>query len=403
MRIAVEGCCHGDLDKIYATIDHIQKIDGKPIDLLICCGDFEAVRNEHDLHCMNVPRKYLDRKDFYKYYSGEKSASVPTLFIGGNHEASNHLWELYYGGYVAPNIYYIGHSGVIRFNGLRIAGLSGIFKKYSFAKAYNEVPPYNEQTIRSSCHTRAFEVFKLFQISGGVVDIMLSHDWPSTITQYANEEEMMELLKYKSHLKDDIDKGELGSPASDKLLHSLKPRYWFSAHLHCKFATIVPHSDEKCKNTKFLALDKCLPNRDFLQILDIDVPEEKQTGFEYDIEWLSVIRATNELLISPYHANAPDYAREILLNPYQILDSLETQKKWIIEQNFDLKVQPTSFTPHAPAYGHLHRELYYDYTATDNPQTVALLNMLQLSNYIARGLPQQVLTSDEKNEEEIDI
>lgn len=33
--------------------------------------------------------------------------------------------ELYYGGWVAPNIYYTGHSGVINFAGLRIAGLSG--------------------------------------------------------------------------------------------------------------------------------------------------------------------------------------------------------------------------------------------------------------------------------------
>jgi lariat debranching enzyme len=25
-------------------------------------------------------------------------APYPTLFIGGNHEACNYLWELYYGG-----------------------------------------------------------------------------------------------------------------------------------------------------------------------------------------------------------------------------------------------------------------------------------------------------------------
>lgn len=29
-----------------------------------------------------------------QYYSGEKVAPVMTLFVGGNHEASNHLWEL---------------------------------------------------------------------------------------------------------------------------------------------------------------------------------------------------------------------------------------------------------------------------------------------------------------------
>lgn len=44
----------------------------------------------------------------FRYYSGEKKAPILTVFIGGNHEASNHLQELPYGGWVAPNIYYLG-------------------------------------------------------------------------------------------------------------------------------------------------------------------------------------------------------------------------------------------------------------------------------------------------------
>ena len=34
--------------------------------------------------------------DFYKYYSGELIAPYLTIFIGGNHEASNYLRELSY-------------------------------------------------------------------------------------------------------------------------------------------------------------------------------------------------------------------------------------------------------------------------------------------------------------------
>lgn len=44
----------------------------------------------------------------FRYYSGEKKAPVLTLVIGGNHEASNHMQELPYGGWLAPNIYYFG-------------------------------------------------------------------------------------------------------------------------------------------------------------------------------------------------------------------------------------------------------------------------------------------------------
>lgn len=77
---------------------------------------------------------------FHEYYSGKKAAPIPTVFIGGNHEASNYLWELYHGGFVAPNIYFLGHCGVINFGGLqkcllvglRIGGISGIFKSHDY-------------------------------------------------------------------------------------------------------------------------------------------------------------------------------------------------------------------------------------------------------------------------------
>ncbi|KAJ0695294.1 putative calcineurin-like phosphoesterase domain, ApaH type, metallo-dependent phosphatase [Helianthus annuus] len=94
MKIAIEGCMHGDLDNVYATLLHLQQVERTKIDLLICCGDFQAVRNEKDLESLSVPPKYRSMNSFWKYYSGEKVAPFPTLFIGGNHEASNYLWEL---------------------------------------------------------------------------------------------------------------------------------------------------------------------------------------------------------------------------------------------------------------------------------------------------------------------
>uniref|UniRef100_A0AC11DVQ4 Debranching RNA lariats 1 n=1 Tax=Ovis aries TaxID=9940 RepID=A0AC11DVQ4_SHEEP len=107
MRLAVAGCCHGELDKIYETLALAERRGPGRIDILLCCGDFQAVRNEADLRCMAVPPKYRHMQTFYRYYSGEKKAPVLTIFIGGNHEASNHLQELPYGGWVAPNIYYL--------------------------------------------------------------------------------------------------------------------------------------------------------------------------------------------------------------------------------------------------------------------------------------------------------
>lgn len=42
MKIAVEGCMHGDLDKVYKTIQYMEQIHTTKIDLLLCCGDFQV-------------------------------------------------------------------------------------------------------------------------------------------------------------------------------------------------------------------------------------------------------------------------------------------------------------------------------------------------------------------------
>jgi hypothetical protein len=39
----------------------------------------------------------------------------------------------YHGGWLAPNIYFLGHAGCIQVNGIRIAGASGIFKSNDFS------------------------------------------------------------------------------------------------------------------------------------------------------------------------------------------------------------------------------------------------------------------------------
>ena len=66
MKIAVEGCCHGELDRIYETLAYIERREGVKVDLLLVCGDFQAVRNRSDLSAMAVPAKFQQLNTFYK-------------------------------------------------------------------------------------------------------------------------------------------------------------------------------------------------------------------------------------------------------------------------------------------------------------------------------------------------
>ncbi|KAL1920001.1 uncharacterized protein VTP21DRAFT_1147 [Calcarisporiella thermophila] len=420
MKIAVVGCGHGCLDEIYASLQHLARVENISIDLLLICGDFQALRNEADMLCLACPPKYRHMGSFHKYYSGRKKAPVKTLFIGGNHEASNYLWELYYGGWVCENIYFLGFSGVVRFGGLRIGGLSGIYKANHHHQGYFERMPYSEGDMRSIYHVRRYEIEKLLKIREPL-DVFLSHDWPQGIEQHGN---LQRLLRGKPFFRKEVESNTLGSPPARLLLDTLRPRYWFSAHLHVKFAAIVRHdagtqnnpdeialdvddleevenpdridfeiSDEEAEatpqegvkeevqkgdalgvsnlehesqprkgseETRFLALDKCLPNRDFLQIVDfpdVEGPHE----FAYDEEWLAILRTYHEYLSLERMPKAlPDEAI--------IQSRLRANREWARSMAFG--EIPKSFVQTAEPYDPQHAAV--ELRTYENPQTTAL-------------------------------
>ena len=109
---------------------------------------------------------------------------------------------------------------------------------------------YQRSTLHSCYHVRQYDLCKLMLLSGRV-DIMLSHDWPQGVCHHGD---LHHLLRMKPFLKQDIDSGELGNPHAMHLMRSMRPRFWFSAHMHCKFPALVPHPAAAA--TRFLALDK---------------------------------------------------------------------------------------------------------------------------------------------------
>ncbi|KAI3323840.1 lariat debranching enzyme, C-terminal domain-containing protein [Xylariaceae sp. AK1471] len=486
VRVAVEGCGHGTLDAIYASVATASKARGwNGVDLLIIGGDFEAVRNAADLSVMSVPAKYRELGDFPAYYNGEKQAPYLTIFIAGNHEASSYLWELYYGGWVAPNIYYLGAANVLRFGPLRIAGMSGIWKGFDYRKPHHERLPFSQDDIKTFYHVREIDIRKLLLLKEQV-DVGLSHDWPRAIENHGNA---TALWSMKPDFRQESIDGTLGNPAAEYVMDRLRPAYWFSAHMHCKFTAIKTYQpatteaaqtepsvneavttisepaqltenpdeidlddedddDPSAGNTngadvpapsnpqppssvvtdelraqlpasfatpaqrgpklnpgqpvpssitntttRFLALDKCLPGRKFIQLhtlqpvdpthLTLYSPSpttpEKRYALQYDPEWLAITRVFSQYLtIGDPSAGVPPNLGEETYTPL-----IDAERAWVDEhivragklavpENFEITAPP-----HYEGLPESVADQPEEYT---NPQTVTFCELVGVKN-----------------------
>ncbi|KAL3663190.1 hypothetical protein V7S43_011600 [Phytophthora oleae] len=469
VRVAVVGCAHGLLDDIYATVNFVNEMDPEnPVELLLCCGDFECMRNMRDLETLACPPKYRALHAFHRYYKQEKMAPVLTIFVGGNHEASGYLQELHYGGWVAPNMFYLGAAGVINVAGLRIAGLSGIYKQQHYTTGRFESMPFDNSTMRSVYHVRELEVFQLShvqQVDKTPLGAFLSHDWPRGIEQYGN---IPQLLRRKPFFEQEIRSNSLGSPAGEFLLFQLRPQHWFAAHLHVKFAAIVVHPDqasdaanpkddvEKTEGndeqdaapkapsqpatTKFLALDKCLPRREFMQILDLPTsgimgaaqeekneasnvttrvaeqndsdesaktaetsqkPKRSPPKIMFDLEWLAILRATHHLASS--NKFAPRVPQEEMKIEDKDIDWVRQRlREFVAEKKLDKTEGEwiTEFVKTAPGHGDAEGPVL----VTGNPQTDLLLEMLKLPHVVtAPFVGGNAATASVEDPNEIDL
>lgn len=193
----------------------------------------------------------------------------------------------------------------------------------------------------------------------------------------------------------------LGSHPNELLLSKIQPTYWFSAHLHVHYAALVNHDmyekgiipaesqaaidritnptpqianpeaididldadledtketaqentpplTETTKFTKFLSLDKCLPRREFLQVVEIPSAND-ETGdydFYYDLEWLAITRAAHPYLSTSYNQLPLPPDDELKVKIQEEKEFLEGRLK---TGALDLKI-PHNFEATAPAY-----------------------------------------------------
>jgi len=108
----------------------------------------------------------------------------------------------------------------------------------------------------------------------------MSHEWPKGIHNYGDTQEVLikkphfkyfycinnlENFSYKKLMyRDQMENDTLGCQAGKILIHELKPKNWFAAHMHCHFRATVEHNEHQ--TTNFLALEQCLPEKKFLEV-----------------------------------------------------------------------------------------------------------------------------------------
>lgn len=300
IHIAASGCVHGSLDFLYSTLAEKEAQRDMKCDLLLCTGDFQAMRDQIDLETMQCPEKYRQMGDFWKYYVGICEAPVLTVVIGGNHEALGYMQEMRLGGWLAPNILYLGEAGVVNIGSLRIAGLSGIYREQDYPRPALQ-PPFYGKKLKEGYAVKSYSINNLMQVSGSV-DLFMTHDWPQHVGYKGDTDA---LLQRKPFLQRDL--GKMGNPFSQQVAERLQPKYWLASHMHVRW-------DAEIGNIHFRAIDKCLPDRGCLSLLElpghIDTPQ-------MDANWASVITNSHIDTDLPY----PPFGMTDLSIPHSYLHS----------------------------------------------------------------------------------
>lgn len=223
IRFAIVGDVHGEQNLMYDLIDKLQSEHGE-IQAILQVGDFETIRKFDDLQYYYAPQKYHKISDLAEYWEGIRKASVPTVFIAGNHEA----WGVLEGkSCIAPDIFFLGRSGTIEICGKKIGGLGGLYRKKHYELDLPKTPDDTWKFYRRK------DAEKLAQSD---LDILLLHEWPSL----DGFEVVNGCGRYAS---------KIPTPAN-MVIDKTSPCYVFAGHHHKE------HVEAERRHTKFIGLRK---------------------------------------------------------------------------------------------------------------------------------------------------
>jgi len=227
---AVLGDLHGHFDRAVELLQSVEAKTGLHADFVLQVGDLEAHRTIKDTESMYAPHRLKQVGDFPPYGRKEKTFPTRMVFIGGNHEPYQRLQDSSHDAEIATNIHFLGRSGEVTLQGLKIAYLTGIFDEVYFHQSPDARRPVRgEQDFPAqrflSCFTET-EVNVLYNVTRP--DVLLVHEWPSDIVRLEDHESLEPRHRHLRY-------GETGISVIRQLAEKLKPKLLFCGHMHRRY------------------------------------------------------------------------------------------------------------------------------------------------------------------------
>lgn len=229
------GDIHGRFRRLVDWVQEVSRERGKPIAQALAVGDVEAFRLADD-HRRKAAKRTMPA-EFALIADGQEQLPFPLSFIGGNNEDFETLAPLAKGGALAPNVTYLGRSGVREVAGLRVAFLSGIHAPRFLDQPL--IPPRDAATRKQAGYFRRVEVERLRRARD--VDLLLLHEWPRGLGG-----QHVEGIAGPSPW--------MGSPLARSVVEHLRPAWVLCGHSHRAWAAELHWPDGG--STKVACLDQ---------------------------------------------------------------------------------------------------------------------------------------------------